>query len=83
MTKYRLCIEWNVKQSLTQICNQKYWDSAYVRQGMSYQCRDIRPTIRRIGLGLPPKFNHLFIGPSSTFPENFMPIPAEVFAQIC
>jgi len=31
--------------------------------------------------GLPPKFNHLFNGPLPTFPENFMQIRLEVFAQ--
>ena len=29
------------------------------------------------------KFNHLFIGTLSTFPENFMQIRSEVFAQSC
>jgi len=29
------------------------------------------------------KFNHLFTGPLSTFPENFMQIRLEVFAQTC
>jgi len=29
------------------------------------------------------KFNHLFIGPLPTFPENFMQIRLEVFAQSC
>jgi len=31
----------------------------------------------------PPKFNHLFIGPLPTFPENFIQIRLEVFAQSC
>jgi len=31
----------------------------------------------------PPKFSHLFIGPLPTFPENFMQICSEVFAQSC
>jgi len=31
--------------------------------------------------GSPPKFNHLFIGPLSTFPENFMQIRSKAFAQ--
>jgi len=30
--------------------NQKHWDSAYLRQGTSYQCRDINPAIWRIGM---------------------------------
>ena len=29
--------------------NYKHWDSAYIRQGTSYQCRDISPAIWRIG----------------------------------
>ena len=31
----------------------------------------------------PPKFNHLFIDPLPTFPENFMQIRLEVFAESC
>jgi len=30
-----------------------------------------------------PKFNHLFTGPLPTFPENFMQIRLEGFAQSC
>jgi len=33
------------------------------------------------GSGSPPKFDHLFIGPLPTFPENFMQIRSEVFAK--
>jgi len=33
--------------------------------------------------GSPSKFNRLFIGPLPTFPENFMQIRSEVFAQSC
>jgi len=33
--------------------------------------------------GSPPKFNLSFIGPLLTFPENFMQIRSEVFAQSC
>jgi len=40
---------------------------AYLCQGTSYQCRDPDPWA-----GLPPKFNHLFVGPLSAFTENFM-----------
>jgi len=42
------------------------------RHVLVYHCRDS-----------PPKFNHLFTGPLSTFPENFMQIRSEVFAQSC
>ena len=31
--------------------------------------------------GSPPKFNHLFVGLLPTFPENFIEIRSEVFAQ--
>ena len=31
--------------------------------------------------GSPPKFNNFFIGPLPTFPENFIQIRSEVFAQ--
>jgi len=30
-----------------------------------------------------PKFNHLFVCPLPTFPENFIQIRSEVFAQSC
>jgi len=40
-------------------------------------------SVSGLGFGLPPKFNHLFIGQLPTFPENFMEIHSEVFAQIC
>jgi len=33
--------------------------------------------------GLPPKFNQLFTGPLTIFPENFMQIRSDVFAQSC
>jgi len=39
--------------------------------------------VPRCGSGSPPKFCHLFTGPLSTFPENFMQICLEVFAQSC
>jgi len=44
----------------------------------------MRIRIRIPESGLPPKFrpNHLFIGPMTTFPENFMQICSEVFAQV-
>ena len=32
--------------------------------------------------GSPPKFNHLFVGPLPTVPENFMQICLVVFAQL-
>jgi len=35
------------------------------------------------GSGSTPKFNQLFTGPLPTFPENFMQIRWEVFAQSC
>ena len=37
------------------------------------------PCISRWRSGSPSKFNHLFIGPLPTFPENFMQIRWEVF----
>jgi len=57
---------------------RKHWVSAYLRQGTSYQCRDMD-----LWSGLPPKFNHLFIGPLPPFLENLMQIHLEVFAQSC
>jgi len=65
--------------------------------GTSYQCRNISPYLPivtnhennpRRRSGLPPKFNHFFIGPINkfqwpTFPTNFMQIRSEVFAQSC
>jgi len=67
---------------------KKHWDSAYVRQGTSYQCRDMDPDpdpnpYPDPRSGSPPKFNRLFSGPLPTFRENFMQIGSEVFAQIC
>jgi len=57
--------------------NSKHWDSAYLRQGTSYQCRDTDPWS-----GSPPKFNHLFIRPLPIFPENFMQIRLDVFPKV-
>jgi len=54
----------------------------YLRQGTSYQCRDPDPhpyPDPDSWPGSPPKFNRLFIGPLSTFPENFIQICSEVF----
>jgi len=53
-------------------------DSAYLRQGTCYQCRNTDPWS-----GSSPKFNHLFTGPLPTFPENFMQIRLQVLAQSC
>ena len=50
--------------------NYKHWDSAHLRQGTSWS-------------GLPPKFNHMFIGQLPTFPENFMQMRPRVVAQSC
>jgi len=62
----------------------KHWDSACLRQGTSYQCRDPNPDpYPDPRSGWPPKFNRLFICPLPTFPENFMQIRSEVFAQSC
>jgi len=58
----------------------EYWDSAYLCQGTSYQCRNTDPDP---WFALPPKFNYLFFGPLPTFPENFMQIHLEVSAQSC
>jgi len=38
------------------------------------------PYISRRWPGSPPKFKHLFTGP---FPENYMQMRSEVFAQSC
>ena len=46
------------------LVNYKHQDSAYLRQGTSYQCRDPDPDPRS---GSPPKFNHLFIGSLPTY----------------
>ena len=62
--------------------NQKHWDSAYLSQGTSYQCSDPDSDPDPLS-GSPPKFNRLFIGPLSIFPENFVHIRSEVFAQSC
>ena len=62
--------------------NEKHRDSAYLRQGTSYQCRDPDPDPDPWS-GSPPKFNHLFIGSLRTFPENFVQIRSEVFVQSC
>jgi len=53
-------------------------DSAYLRQGTSYQCRDTEP-YPVPWTGSPAKFNHLFIDSLPIFPENFMQIRSEVF----
>jgi len=46
----------------------------------SYQCRDPDPyTNPGPWSKSPPQFNHLFVGPLQTFPENFMQIRSEVF----
>ena len=58
--------------------NQKHWDSAYLCQGMSYHCCDTDPDPLS---GSPPKFNHLFIGPLPTFPENFVQIRSKFFSS--
>jgi len=42
-----------------------------------------RVTNVRIIIRSPPKFNHVFNGPLLTFPENFIQIHLEVFAQSC
>jgi len=56
------------------------WDSAYLHQGTSYQCRDMDPDLYLDPLpGLAPKFNHFFTDPLPTFYENFMQIRLEVF----
>jgi len=55
--------------------NKKHWDSAYLCQGTSCQCRDPESL---------PKFRHFFTGELLAFPENFMQIRLEVFfAQSC
>ena len=64
-----------------QVYNQKHTDSAYLCQGTSYQSRNM-------DLNAYPdlwsaKFNHLFIGPLPTFPENFIQIRLELFVQSC
>jgi len=59
-----------------------HWDSAYLRQGTSYQCRDTDLDPDRIPD--PDRRRNLitlFIGPLPTFAENFMQIRSEVFAQ--
>jgi len=38
--------------------------------------------VSRRWLGSPPKFNHLFIGPLLTFPDNFMQSHLEVFHKV-
>jgi len=57
--------------------NKKHWDwdSAYHRQG-SYLCRDTAPEP-----DLHQKLTIFFISPLPTFPQNFMQIHSEVFAQ--
>jgi len=62
---------------------EAHWDSAYLCQGTSYQCRDISPAIWRIGSRSPLNSNYLFAGPLPTFPENLVQIRSEVFAQSC
>jgi len=47
--------------------------SAYLRQGTSYQYRDTDPDL----------YQNLITGPLPNFPENFMQIRSEVFAQSC
>jgi len=44
--------------------------------------RHVIPVLR-YGSGSPPQLSHLFIGPLSWFPENFMQIRSEVCAQSC
>jgi len=63
---------------------QKHWNNAYLRQGTSYQCRnmDLDPDLDP-WTGSPPTVNHLFTGPLPTFLENFMKIRLEVSAQSC
>ena len=46
------------------------------------QSRKTIPVSRRWS-GSPPKCNHLFTGPLPIFPENFMQIRLEIFAQSC
>ena len=66
--------------------NEKHLDSACLRQGMSYKCRDTYPETDPDPKTdpdpddpypdpwsrSPPKCNHLFINPLPTFPKNFM-----------
>jgi len=52
------------------------------RISQQWRIRKTVPVSRRWSGSLP-KFNHLFNGPLSTFPENFMHIRLEVFAQTC
>jgi len=52
----------------------------------SYQCRDPDPDLDPYPdpwSGSSPKLSHLFSGPLSTIPENFVQIRSEVFAQSC
>jgi len=57
---------------------KKHWDTAYLRQGTSYQCRDTDPDRG------PERRQNVIIcslAPLPTFPENCMQIRLGVFRQ--
>jgi len=62
------------------------WDSTYLRQGTSYQCRYMDPNLDldlcviRIATKISLIIVHCEL---PTLPENFMQIRSEVFAQSC
>ena len=64
---------------------EKHWDSAYLRQGTSDHYRHPDTDLDPWSIRDPDRHQNviiLFTDPLLTFPENFMQIRSEVFAQV-